>query len=103
YLEGQDLGAMIRDHAARGETVPRERALGLLHQIAAGLGAVHARSLVHRDVKPANIVIEERSGRPVLIDFGLARRRTVSSPKVSVIGGTPSYMAPEQATDASGD
>jgi serine/threonine-protein kinase len=102
YVEGQDLGAMIREHAARGATVPRERAIRILGEIASGLDAVHAHHLIHRDVKPSNIVIEKRSGRPILIDFGLARRLTASSPKLSVIGGTPWYMAPEQASDRDG-
>jgi serine/threonine-protein kinase len=53
-------------------------------------------------VKPSNIVIEEATGRPVLIDFGMARRRSISDPKLSSIGGTPHYMAPEQATDSTG-
>jgi serine/threonine-protein kinase len=102
YIDGRDLGSIIREHAARRETVPVERALRILRDVAAGLDAVHAHSLVHRDVKPSNIVVEKRAGRPVLIDFGLARRRSASSPRVSTIGGTPSYMAPEQATDATG-
>ncbi|HEY8079222.1 MAG TPA: serine/threonine-protein kinase, partial [Labilithrix sp.] len=102
YVEGPDLATIIGEHVRRGETVATARALDIVRQISAGLGAVHAHNLVHRDVKPNNVVIDKRTGRPILVDFGLARRRTASSPKLSSIGGTPSYMAPEQASDASG-
>src|SRR4051812_20550378 len=54
-VEGQDLGSLIREHVARGGTVPEVRALEIIRQVAEGLGAVHAHSLVHRDVKPDNI------------------------------------------------
>jgi len=102
YVAGENLDTIIEAHAARGEPVPRERALSIIRQVAGGLAAIHARQIVHRDVKPGNIVIEAATGRPVLIDFGMARRRAVSDPKLSSIGGTPHYMAPEQATDADG-
>jgi serine/threonine protein kinase len=97
FVEGKDLGAIARE-----QTLSRPRALAILRDVASGLDAVHSHSLVHRDVKPSNIVIEKRSQRPVLIDFGLARRRSVSSPNLSTHAGTPSYMAPEQASDPSG-
>ena len=73
YVDGPTLDAIIESHAERGETVELGRALRILHAIGRGLSAVHDRKLVHRDVKPANVVIETDSGRPVLVDFGLAR------------------------------
>jgi serine/threonine-protein kinase len=102
YVNGRDLGSLIEEAASRGTTVPHARALEIIHHVGSGLQAVHDRKLVHRDVKPRNIVIEESTGRPVLIDFGLARRRSVSSPKLSTVAGTPWYMAPEAATDLAG-
>ena len=99
---GESLERIIDTHARSGTTVPLPRAIAFLRAIADGLDAVHARRLVHRDVKPANVIIEKGSDRPVLIDFGLARRRSVSSPKMSIVGGTPMYMAPEQAKDPDG-
>ncbi|MBX3207839.1 MAG: protein kinase [Labilithrix sp.] len=99
---GESLEQVIDSHAQRGATVDLARALPILRAIGQGLDAVHARRLVHRDVKPANIIIEKGTDRPVLIDFGLARRRTKSSPRLSITGGTPSYMAPEQAKDPDG-
>jgi eukaryotic-like serine/threonine-protein kinase len=102
YVEGSDLGGLIDDEAARGCTVPLGRALEIIRDVARGLGAVHDANLVHRDVKPTNILIEKGTGRSVLIDFGLACRSSRTTPKISDVGGTPWYMAPEQARDWSG-
>ncbi|AKU94022.1 Serine/threonine protein kinase [Labilithrix luteola] len=102
FVEGENLDELIAAHASRGTTIDLERVIGIVRAIASGLDSVHARQLVHRDVKPSNVVIEARTGRPVLIDFGLARRRSVSNPRMSITAGTPSYMAPEQAMDLDG-
>jgi serine/threonine protein kinase len=99
---GESLESLIDAHAEQGTTLALPRSIAILRAIGKGLEAVHARRLVHRDVKPANVIIEKATDRPVLIDFGLARRRTQSSPKLSITGGTPSYMAPEQARDPEG-
>jgi eukaryotic-like serine/threonine-protein kinase len=102
FIDGPSLGQVIEHHAASGTTVPIEDAVAIVERVSAGLGEVHDKGLVHRDVKPSNIVIEEGTRRPVLVDFGLARRVTRSSPKLSIIAGTPCYMAPEQARDRGG-
>lgn len=93
-IRGKSLRALIVDHAARGVELPVSEALAIVSKIASGLDAVHAAGIVHRDVKPPNILIEEGAARPVLIDFGLA----TASGVVSADGpcGTPRYMAPEQ-------
>jgi serine/threonine-protein kinase len=75
--------------------------MSILLRIGYGLAAAHERDLFHRDVKPSNILIENETGRPVLIDFGLVRRKG-STPSLAVGGGTPCYMPPEQATDVDG-
>ncbi len=96
-VKGHDLGEVLREHAVRGTLVDFERALDVVRQVARGLAAIHAHGFLHLDVKPSNILIEERTDRAVLVDFGIARRRARPSKHASFVGGTPSYMAPEQA------
>ncbi len=96
YVEGRDLDAIVREHKSHGTMVPVYAALNILRQLALGLDAVHRAGIVHRDVKPGNVVIEDRSGRPVLLDFGLARPVVRDAASATVTAGTAPYMAPEQ-------
>jgi serine/threonine protein kinase len=82
--------------------------LRLGREIADGLSAIHRRGLVHRDVKPANLWVEEPGGRLKILDFGLARFvNDAALTHAGTVLGTPCYMAPEQArgepVDARGD
>jgi len=92
-LAGRDLEQVIQVEGRMSQG----RALELVGQLLAGLGAAHDAGLVHADVKPANVVVVpgRRGDRVVLVDFGLARLQTADTPARS-IGGTPAYMAPEQ-------
>ena len=92
YLAGGSLKQMI------GHAWTPEDALGLLAKVADALGVVHAAGIVHRDIKPDNIMLRDASLEPVLVDFGAAKDLTGPQQAVTqnaVILGTPNYMAPE--------
>ena len=97
-LDGEDLD----DHLGRSERLAPERVIELLRPVASALDAVHARGIVHRDVKPANIFLAERVDGSVevkLLDFGLAAFQE-NSDRLTQLGsvvGTPHYMPPEAA------
>ncbi len=104
YLDGTSLADMIKD----GGSVPTERAVHILRQIASALEAAHARGIVHRDLKPDNIIVVRRSGDPYFVkvlDFGVAKVGGAASKltKTGMVFGTPHYMSPEQAAGHSVD
>src|SRR5688500_7830266 len=91
-------GGTIADRLREGTTVPRKQALGWLGEAAAGLDYAHSRDVVHRDVKPANLLLDE-SGRLGVGDFGIARLADESSlTQAGTVLGTAAYLSPEQAT-----
>ncbi|MCL4261468.1 MAG: ABC transporter substrate-binding protein, partial [Anaerolineales bacterium] len=96
YLPGGTLKQKMR-----GQPMHWQEAARLLIPIARALDYAHKRGLIHRDVKPSNILITE-SGEPMLTDFGVAKiideEATVDLTGTSAAVGTPEYMAPEQAT-----
>ncbi|HEV8251459.1 MAG TPA: protein kinase, partial [Gaiellaceae bacterium] len=96
FVEGIDLRTLL----AREVPLLPERALALLGQVADALDAAHAQGLVHRDVKPANILVTEESGREhcYLSDFGLSREpeRDLADGRSTSLSGTFAYTAPEQ-------
>lgn len=93
YVDGQNL----RKHLHREPTLPVGRALALIESILDALAAAHRQGLVHRDVKPENILIDP-DGYPKLADFGLARAATeVTATASGMVLGTVAYLAPETA------
>src|SRR5262249_47516659 len=92
-VPGGSLARRLREAAL----VPAEAA-SLVQQLARALHAAHRRGIVHRDMKPGNVLIDA-DGRPRITDFGLARwvEESEALTRTSAVVGTPSYMAPEQA------
>jgi serine/threonine-protein kinase len=91
-------GGSLQDRLDKDGPLSLPEVLRIGMQTAAGLAAAHVQGLVHRDVKPANILLEEGVERVRLTDFGLARAAAVAEmTRSGVVAGTPHYMAPEQA------
>jgi len=105
YLRGESLQSKMR----QGEPIPIEEVLRIGREIATGLDIAHNRGLIHRDIKPDNIWLEETTGRVKILDFGLVRATDDESDLThsGMVVGTPRYMSPEQASgepvDARGD
>ncbi len=94
YVEGETL----KEKLARQGSLPIPETIELTRHIASALAYAHGRDLIHRDIKPDNIMIDT-DGRPVLMDFGIAKLLT-NETQLTQTGmgiGTPAYMAPEQA------
>jgi WD40 repeat protein len=91
-------GESLQQRLDRGSRLSVREIVSLGAQIAAGLAAAHERGLVHRDVKPGNILLEKDGTRVKITDFGLVRAvEDVKLTQTGFVGGTPLYMAPEQA------
>jgi serine/threonine protein kinase len=95
YVPGHSLQHRVDENGP----LSVEEILRIGLQAACGLAAAHAHGLVHRDVKPSNILLEDTVERAVLTDFGLARAMDDASlTQTGIIAGTPHYMSPEQAS-----
>jgi serine/threonine-protein kinase len=107
YLEGKDLGQVVRAEGALSWPRVRE----IVMQICRALRAAHDKGIVHRDMKPENIFLIHREGRPEfvkILDFGIAKLMGLdpNGPRLTRTGmifGTPEYMAPEQAEGKEAD
>src|SRR5262249_55736149 len=95
YISGQTL----QQRLARAEPLGLLEILRICHQTASGLAAAHEQGLIHPDIKPANILLENGVELVKITDFGLARATDdVSLTGLGCVAGTPLYMAPEQAS-----
>jgi eukaryotic-like serine/threonine-protein kinase len=96
YITGDNLAKRLHDHGALSVEETRRT----MRDVADALAYAHERGVVHRDIKPDNILIDEQSGRPMVTDFGIARAVSDGDSRLTATGiaiGTPTYMSPEQA------
>jgi hypothetical protein len=100
YLPGIDLSRLIEEDGA----IPANRAAHILCQVCGSLSEAHARGLIHRDIKPLNIILTERGGLldfAKVLDFGLVKdlNTAIEHTVADAIPGTPPYIAPERLSD----
>ena len=103
YIDGEPLKQIMNTYQSENERFPMSEALRIARDVGTALAYAHSHNVVHRDVKPANIMLDKNS-RVVLADFGLAR--LLAGPQYTSAGtivGTPSYMSPEQGRGQQGD
>ncbi len=91
-VEGETLSVYLARHGA----LTAAAALPLAEQIALALSAAHRKHVVHRDLKPGNVILTEGGNKAVVTDFGLAYTLTQATQSTVTVVGTPAYMAPEQ-------
>lgn len=93
YIDGEDVSSIL----ARRGRLPAAEAAAIITQVARGLEAAHAEGVVHRDLKPQNIMMDP-SGKVSVMDFGIARSVDAAGmTRTGALMGTPTYMSPEQA------
>jgi eukaryotic-like serine/threonine-protein kinase len=99
YIDGVELRTML----SQGQALPVAQSLDIAAQVAEGLAYAHEHHVVHRDVKPANILITPQ-GRAKIADFGIARMRSAEThTQTGVILGSPKYLSPEQVVGKRAD
>ncbi|MGW8250092.1 MAG: serine/threonine protein kinase [Anaerolineales bacterium] len=94
YIQGADLEFILSDYHKDGEFISPEEAVNVIRDISSALDYIHSKGVIHRDVKPSNILLT-REGRAILSDFGLALLTDVGT--LGEIFGSPDYISPEQA------
>lgn len=102
YIDGPTLGDYLKQQAT---PLPLREALRIIEDLTDALGYAHANQMIHRDIKPGNIMLD-KGNRTVLTDFGIAKLMQEGGDQITASGamvGTPAYMSPEHARGESGD
>jgi serine/threonine-protein kinase len=97
YIDGKDLATMLKRYQARRKLMPHDEVIRIGRAVANALDYAHQKGVVHRDVKPSNVMVA-KDGRVVLMDFGLALDMTEGS--VGEVFGSANYISPEQARNS---
>ncbi len=96
YISGDNLAKRLHDRGV----LPVDEVRRIVRDVADALAYAHERGVVHRDIKPDNILLDAENGRPMVTDFGIARAVSDGDSRLTATGmaiGTPAYMSPEQA------
>ncbi len=108
-INGQDIEKLVKSRRRHPiphrRLLPVRRTIEIVTGVADGLAYAHAQQIVHQDIKPSNIIIEESSRRPLIADFGIAKARFFEQADAAdnIVIGSPLYMAPEHAANKETD
>lgn len=100
YIDGSDLGQIIKAYLAKNQLMPHKDIENIITQVADGLDYAHQKGVIHRDIKPSNIMLNQTGKVATITDFGLALMQSEGTR--GNIFGSPHYVAPEQAISSAG-